>query len=51
MAAELSDAVHELAIASIRRRHPEYDAARVAEVLIEHLHRRTKAPRVRTTSR
>ena len=51
MAAGLSDAVRELALASIWRRHPEYDAAQVAEVLIEHLHGRTKEPRLLSTRR
>jgi hypothetical protein len=41
MAAEMSDAVHDLAAAGVRRRHPEYDAAQVAEVLIERLRERT----------
>ena len=51
MAVELSDVVRDLALASIRRRHPEYDSTQAAEVLIEHLHGRTKAPRAATKSR
>ena len=51
MAAELSEGVRDLALASIRRRHPDYDATQVAEVLIDHLHGRSKQRRVPTTNK
>ena len=51
MAAEMSDAVRDLAAAGVRRRHPEYDATQVAEVLIERLHKRTAPPRLATSSK
>ena len=38
MAAEMSDAVFELAVAGIRRRNPEFDDTRIGQVLIEHLY-------------
>lgn len=37
MAAEMSDAVLDLATASVRRRNPEYDDDEVSRVLIERL--------------
>ena len=37
MAAEMSDAVRELAVAAIRRRHPEWDDRQVGHALAEHL--------------
>lgn len=38
MAAELSDAVHQLALAAIRRRQPDLDDSQVARALVEQLH-------------
>ena len=38
MAVEMSDAVRELAVAAIRRRHPELDDRQVARELAERLH-------------
>lgn len=38
MAAEMSDAVRELAVAAIRRRQPELDDTQVARALVERLH-------------
>lgn len=45
MAADMSDAVRELALAAIRRRHPDFDAQRVGQLLAEHLHGRSAGPR------
>jgi len=39
MAIDPSDAVHELAKAAVRRRHPEYDDAAIIETLIERARR------------
>jgi hypothetical protein len=49
MAADMSDAVVELAAEGTRRRHPDYDAAQVAAVLGERLHEQGP-PRSRTSS-
>jgi hypothetical protein len=38
MAADMSDAVIELAAAAVRRRHPDYDATQVAIAMIEQLY-------------
>ena len=38
MAAEMSDAVRELAVAAIRRRQPGMDDRQVARALVERLH-------------
>ena len=51
MAADMSDAVRDLAVAGVRRRHPEYDAAQVTQVLFERLRRRTATPRLPTSSK
>lgn len=48
MAAEMSDAVRELAVAAIRRRQPELDDSQVARALVERLH---GTPGVPTTDR
>lgn len=45
MAAEMSDAVRELAVAGIRRRHPEFDDSQIGHVLAERLHGKPAAPR------
>ncbi len=37
MAAEMSDAVRELALAAVRRRHPELDDSQVSQVLVERM--------------
>jgi hypothetical protein len=38
MAADMSDAVRELAVAAIRRREPDLDTSQVARALVERLH-------------
>lgn len=37
MAAEMSDAVRELALEAVRRRHPELDDSQVSQVLVERM--------------
>jgi len=44
MAAEMSDAVRELAVAAIRRRQPELDDSQVVGALVERLHGTPGAP-------
>jgi hypothetical protein len=39
MAAELSDALRQTSLASIRRRHPEYSEAEVARVFVKVVYR------------
>jgi len=51
MAAEMSDAVLDLAAAGIRRRHPEYDASQVAEALVDLLRSRTAPPTMPSSSK
>ena len=38
MAAEMSDAVMDLAAASVRRQHPEFNNTQVVQVLVQRLH-------------
>ncbi len=45
MAADMSDAVGELAAAGIRSRHPEYDDAQITEVLVQRARDRASVPR------
>ena len=46
MAADLSDAVRALAAAGIRSRHPEYDDAKVGEVLAQRARERAAVRRL-----
>ena len=51
MAADMSDAVRDLAAASIRRHHPELSDTDVAQVLVERMHRRIPRHRVPNSSK